>query len=175
MTKTIRNIALSVVLALLPACHKVQPQGAANKHEANTEQIALIEANMRLAEEADRIVVDSAKTSGIPYVLEECGFWYHKQIQTEGDSIKRGMEVEYSATIRNLENGRLIADITEAITIGQSEAMPAIQYSLLYMCTGEEMAILAPYYCAYGRNGKEGVPPLTNVRINIKANNIIHK
>lgn len=175
MSKTIRYTVFFALVALLPACHKVQPQGAANKHEANPEQIALIEANMRLAEEADRIVVDSAKTSGIPYVLEECGFWYHKLLQTEGDSIRHGMEVEYSATIRNLETGQFIADITEAITIGHSEAMPAIQYSLLYMCVGEEMTIIAPYYCAYGRDGKEGVPPLTNVRINIKANNIIHK
>lgn len=166
---------LAFIGLLLPACRKVQPQGAANKQEANPEQIALMEANFRLAEEADRLLVDSAKASGMPFVLEDCGFWYYRTQQAEGDSIKRGMEVNYTAIIRNLENGALIADITEATTLGHSEAIPAIQYSLLYMCEGEEFAILAPYYCAFGKDGKDGVPPLTNVRINLKANNIIHK
>lgn len=161
---------------LLTACTKVQPQGAANKREADSEQLALIEMNLRLAEEAERIVVDSVKASHLPYILDDySGFWYYRLKQMEGDSIKRGMEVDYTASIRNLENNQLLADISEATIIGHSEVIPAIQYTLPYMCVGEEFLIIAPYYCAFGKDGRDGVPPLTNVRIHIKANNILHK
>lgn len=174
MNKTYIYIAL--IGLLLSACSKVQPQGAANKKETSPEQMALMEMNLRLAEEAERIVVDSVKASNLPFVLEDySGFWYCKTIQTEGDSIRLGMEVDYSASIRDLQDNKLIADISEAITIGHSEAIPAIQYVLPYMCVGEEFLIIAPYYCAFGKDGRDGVPPLTNVRIHIKANNILKK
>jgi len=82
------------------------------------------------------------------------------------------MRVEYSAVVRDLATGALLEDITEETEVGKRVALYAIDYALPLMRVGETFRLLAPYYNAYGRDGNDNVPPLTNVTILLTVNNI---
>jgi len=151
------------------ACGRVRPQGAANKPQADSTAIALMEMNLKLAGAADQMLVDSVQASGLPYVLDLRNYWYYLTPVTDGDSVKEGMRVEYSAVIRDLRTGALIEDVTEEVEVGKGQALRAIDYTFPFMRERQQATILAPYYNAYGRDGNEQVAPLTNVKVTLKV------
>ena len=165
-------MCLVVCLAVCSGCGRVRPQGAANKPQTDSTAIALMELNMQLAGEADQMLVDSVKASGLPYVLDLRNFWYCLTPATDGEPLQDGMRVEYSATIRDLRSGALIEDVTEEVEVGKQQALRAIDYVFPLMRERQQATILAPYYDAYGRDGNEAVPPLTNVKIQLYVHNI---
>ena len=167
------HIFVIALLIVTSACSRVQPQGAANKQEADSVAIALMQMNLQLAMDADKALTDFVKTSDLPYVLDLSNFWYYRQTVTEGREVKEGMRVEYSAEVRNLATGALIEEVTEEVTVGKRATLRAIDICLGMMREGETYLLLAPYYNAYGRDGNEWVEPLTNVTIKLTAEHLI--
>ena len=173
MSRTTRHIALVMaVMLVLSGCGRVKPQGAANKQEADSTALALMQMNFLMALETDQMLVDSVRESGLPYVLDQHNFWYYRLESSEGEEVQRGNCVEYTATVRDLSSGALIEDITEEVEVGKGQTLRAIDKCLPLMKTGEMFCILAPYYTAYGRDGNDHVPPLTNVKITLFVHNI---
>ena len=163
---------LALSLIVLTGCHRVKPQGAANKTEADSTALKLMEMNLLLALDADEQITDSVKASGVSFVLLPLNIWYYRMQETDGREVKDKMRVEYSAVIRDLSNGKLLEEVTEEVEVGSRTALRAIDCCFPYMREGETFLILAPYYNAFGRDGNEFVAPLTNVKIELKINNI---
>lgn len=169
------RLCISVLLAVLlslTCCRRVQPQGAANKPETDSTALALMEMNFRMSLEADQLLIDSVRASGLPYVLDHHNVWYYRLRPSDGQQVEKGMRVEYSAVVRDLATSALLEDITEETEVGKRVALYAIDYALPLMRVGETFRLLAPYYNAYGRDGNDNVPPLTNVTILLTVNNI---
>ena len=167
-------LTVLTVLALCPSigCKRVKPQSAANRPQADSTAQALMLLNLSLAEEADKLLADSVKASSLPYVLDLSNFWYCRLNTTDGREIGKQMHVEYAAVIRDLATGELLEEVTEETEVGSRKALRAIDICLSLMREGETFLILAPYYTAFGRDGNEQVAPLTNVKIELTANNI---
>ncbi len=162
-------------MSVLVGCGRVRPQGPANRQEPDSTALALMEMNFRLAEQADAILIDTVRASGLPFVLDNRSFWYVRLIATEGPEVKEGMHVDYSAVIRDLKTGALIEDVAEEVEVGKRLTLRAIDMAFDKMREGEAFRLLAPFYCAYGRDGRDNVPPLTNVSIELTVNNITKK
>ena len=163
---------LLLVLLTLSCCGRVKPQGAANKPETDSTALALMEMNFLMALDADQLLIDSVRASGLSYVLDQHNVWYCRLVSTEGQQVENGMHVEYSAVIRNLETGALLEEITEETQVGKRVVLRAIDVVLPQMRVGETFRLMAPFYNAYGRDGSDNVPPLTNVTILLTVNNI---
>lgn len=161
-----------VMLIGLTGCNRVKPQGAANQAEMDSTQLKLMEMNLLLAFDADRLLVDSVQASAAPYVMDQRGFWYCRMEQTDGLEVKQGMRVDYSARICDLASGALLEDRTEEVEVGKRETLRAIDMCFPEMREGEIFTLLVPYYNAYGRDGNEYIEPLTNVRIELRINAI---
>ena len=172
MNKRWLYILCMVCLMAVTACRRVRPQGAANRTEPDSTAIALMEMNFRLATEADHKLVERVQQENLPYVLDISNFWYYREAPTDGREVKNGMHVVYTATIRNLDTNALIEEVEEEIEVGKRVTLRAIDICLPLMREGETFRLLAPYYNAYGRDGNEQVPPLTNVSILLTVNNI---
>ena len=173
MRTKIIYIGLLVLTVLgMTTCGRVKPQGPANKSDADSTAQALMQMNLLLAIEADRQITDSVRASNLPYVLDPGCFWYYREVATAGTDIKQGMKVEYSAVIRNLATGELLEDITEEVEVGKRTTLRAIDMCMTSMREGETFRVIAPYYDAYGRDGNEYVPPMTNVFVVLTVNNI---
>lgn len=174
MQRTLTYLLLTLALALaLPSCGRVKPQGAANHPQPDSTAQALMLLNLTLADEADHLLADSVRTSGLPYVLDLTNVWYCPLHKTDGAEVKTDMRVEYSAVIRDLATSALIEEVTEETRVGGRTVLRAIDICLPMMHVGDTMSVLSPYYHAYGRDGQNGVPPLTNVRILLTVNHII--
>ncbi|MBO4621343.1 MAG: FKBP-type peptidyl-prolyl cis-trans isomerase [Paludibacteraceae bacterium] len=153
----------------------MKPQGAANRAEADSVQLSLMEMNLLMALETDRLLTDSVRASGEAYVLDPRNFWYLRTVTTEGDEVSNGMRVEYSATVRDLATGSLVEERTEEVEVGKGETLTAIDCCLSNMREGETCRLIAPYYDAYGRDGNAYAEPLTNVTIVLTINAITKK
>lgn len=168
-----RHIGLLLVATLLlPCCGRVKPQGAANRQEQDSTELALMQINFLMALETDQLLVDSVRNSSLPYVLDNSNFWYCREVKTNGQEVQKGMRVDYTAIVRDLATGALLEDITEDVEVGKRQTLRAIDICLHLMREGETFRILAPYYNAYGRDGNDYVAPLTNVSILLTVNNI---
>lgn len=165
-------LLLLALLLNLTSCKRVQPQGAANKHAIDSTALALMEMNFLMSLEADQLLIDSVRASGLPYVLDSHNIWYYRLQPSEGQQVEKGMRVEYSAIVRDLATGALLEDITEETEVDKHIALPPIDFILPLMHAGETFLLLAPFYEAYGRDGNDNVPPLTNVSIRLTVNNI---
>lgn len=165
-------LVLVVLVVGLACCKRVKPQGAANKPVTDSTELALMEMHFRMALDADQLLVDTVRASGLAYVLDQHNVWYYRLAATEGQQVEKGMHVEYSAVVRDLETGALLEDITEETEVGKRVTLRAIDFVLPQMRVGETYCLLAPFYNAYGRDGNEYVQPLTNVKILLTVNNI---
>ena len=169
------NLYIPLLLAVLlglSCCRRVQPQAAANQPEPDSTALALMAMNFRMALDADQLLIDTVRASGLPYVLDHHNVWYYRLQPTEGQQVEKGMHVEYSAIVRDLATGALLEDITEETEVGKRVVLNAIDYVLPHMRVGETFRLLAPFYDAYGRDGNDNVPPATNVTILLTVNNI---
>ena len=172
MTNKLYISLLLLALLGLSCCGRVKPQGAANRSETDSTALALMKLNFRMALDADQLLIDSVRASGQPYVLDHHNVWYCRLVPTEGKQVAEDMHVEYSAVVRDLETGALLEDITEETQVGKRVTLRAIDVVLPLMREGETFRLLVPFYNAYGRDGSETVPPLTNVTILLTVNNI---
>lgn len=156
------NIFFLLLLCLLSSCHRVKPQAAANKvQDIDSVAIGMTLVNMRLAEDADRQCTDYIQQADTTFTLDEFGYWYTLTKRTEGREIKKDDRVSVVFQTYRL-TGELIEDSEKTITVGRREVLVAIDDLLASLHEGEEARIVAPYYTAYGKDGKDGVEPLVN-------------
>lgn len=165
-----RSILLLLCVIVCCSCHKTQPQSPSNKTiKKDSTELALMELNFRLAEEADREITQLIKnesTDTLTYTLHEAGFWYRYISSTKGSHFTDGNIVDIHIQIYDLENN-LMLDSNEQITIGKRESAWCIDEAVKMMHQGSEMEILSPWYTGFGSTGNAYIPAYTNIKIKL--------
>lgn len=167
-------VILIAVLFMLSGCggHK-GPQRPSRRMgeapQADSAQIALMELNMQMAQNADRELQAIAQSNEGKYTLYEQGAWVH--IIQHGDvysePIHDGEECVLHMRVSSL-NGTLYYDLHNSYRIGQNELPAAVRQNIREWHHGSRMQILVPWYSAYGLSGTEVVPPYENVIIELE-------
>ena len=157
-------------MVLLAACSQTAPQRPSQrKSEApqpDSTQMALLELNQHLTEEADRQLASIARSEDIPYALYERGTWAAIIRQGEGETVQP--KEECTLHIRSLSlSGTLYADTEQTVRIGAQQLPPAIEENITEWRHGAQVILLAPWYAAYGIKGTEHIPPYENIRIEL--------
>lgn len=164
---------LLIGLALV-SCHKVKPQAPANQPQEDSLDMAASMVNFRLAEEANKQCTRFVQEADTAYVLSDFGYWYSFKHRGTGAEIKEGDKVELFFATTTFD-GALIEDSQVQLTVGRRESFFCFDDMLSAAHEGDQLRLIAPYYVAYGRDGNELVPPLTNVLIEIKEIRILQK
>jgi len=167
-------IGVGVLMAvMLTACaHQAPQRPSARKGvepKPDSAQLALMELNMRLAQAADEELVRYVQSSGWAFALYENHTWMC--VRDMGDEtlplILRGEEHIVQMEVYDL-NGKRLADIQRQYRIGKMELPPAVDECIVYLHPQAQARLAAPWYMAFGAGGGNGVPPYTNVLIDLK-------
>lgn len=170
--KHARYIGL-MAIALCACRPSMPPQRPANmasetEIKADSDMMALMNINQRLAGEADReinayIRQDSTHT----YAQTDKGAWICRTVKhPEGEHPKMGEEWPVHMLVRTMQ-GELLQDIEGIMTIGSSQLPLGIEMAIREMYHHEEGIILAPWYAAWGVDGYDNIKPYTNLKIEI--------
>lgn len=153
----------------LTACRRTQPQIPSNKGEAvDSTRIAYVLMTRQLAEEADRTVLDYIKRQKEPFTLTESGYWLQYRPATNHDTpVHLNNEVHIRRRCRDLSTGALLEDTEETILPEHTETIPAIQDVLSLMHENDSALLIVPWYMGYGATGGNGVPPYTNLIVEL--------
>lgn len=163
----VSSVFICTCLLILMSSCKPSPQQVrryGDKPKADSATLAQMQFNMHMADAADKACLDLVKSDSGQYVMDEFGFWYKKEVQTSSDTLLSGQEVTLDIEIREL-NGVLLADIHDNFVIGSDQLPMAIHRSLKMMGVGDKMAIVAPWYTAYGIEGTNIIKPYSNLII----------
>ena len=158
------------MVVLLVACTQTAPQRPSQrKSEApqpDSTQMALLELNQHLTEEADRQLASIARSEDTPYALYERGTWAAIIAKGEGETVQPKEECRVHMRIYSL-SGTLYVDAEQTVAIGAQQLPPAIEENITEWRHGAQIVLLAPWYAAYGIQGADQIPPYENVRIEL--------
>lgn len=166
-------IAALVFVALLIGCSKTAPQRPTRLGEEKVDStlLKMVAMNERLANEADRVIIQWVKEQESEWAQLECGAWREKNraedaLWKEGKPTE-GEKIRIQMIIRTLD-GRMIEDIKQTITIGREEGIPEAVLEIL--TEGYRQARLAcPWYSGFGAQGDKRVNGYENIVIDITA------
>lgn len=162
------------------ACHRTAPQKPSQRSSEGTlpdvEMMALMEVNRRMANEADKLLlqyVDSLHhVDGTEFAQMICGAWKSRR-----DSVTRDKNMynetpqineKWRVRVRTLHlDGRLASDVEGVYTMRKFDLPIAVEDALGDMYPDEKALILAPWYTAYGVHGNEHVAGYENVLFEI--------
>lgn len=170
------DILVSVLMsaAILTCCRRTAPQAPSNHVRQDDPAVAMMIANMRLAEEADRVCTDYVKQSGNTFTLDETRCWYQVTGKNEaGRQLAKGDVVELMYSVFSLADSTMIEDTQLQLEVGKRETLPCFDYMLPEFREGEQGVLVVPYYQAYGKEGNDKVPALTNCMVKINKIKII--
>ena len=158
---------------LLCSCNKTKPQSPSNRRSATTNDsaaTALVLTQQRLAEEADRVILQYVKKHGEgQYVMAADGYWYKKILKTQAEDIVKGSKLDLREIIYRFESNEMIIDNREEITMNSEQMLLPVWETLQTMHYGEQAELLIPWYAGYGATGTALVEPYTNLRIIIET------
>ena len=93
LTKNSLSALLLALILLLPACGKTKPQSPSNRRgetQQDTAAMALVLMNQRLAEQADKEVLEYVRLQDAPqYALANAGYWTRRLMRTDNQQIDR--------------------------------------------------------------------------------------
>ena len=155
-------------------CHRsTAPQSPSRRNgevtQVDTALLAMMTYNERMAEAADNELIKHIEQQELSFAQTEIGTWVsQKKKNNIGDTPQKDERWVIRLIIKDLD-GNLIEDTEQTYTIGHNELPVAVTNALSEMHHGEEVLVLAPWYTAFGQQGKKGVPPYTNVQIEVIA------
>ena len=168
-----RRLGLYIVclLALVSCGTDPGPQRPANREgttQRDSDLMAMLEVNQRMASEADREVISYVQADTVHrYAQCHLGAWVtHVTRLPESEPPKMGEVVQVKMLIKTL-SGELLRDVEGEYTLGKGELPLGIEYAIRELNRGEEGLILAPWHAAFGVDGEDNIGPYTNVRIEI--------
>ncbi len=170
-----RLVGYIICLILLTACGGRGPQGPqrpANRDDRSrrdSDLVAMIQVNQRMAEEADREVIRYVQADTLHrYAQCNQGAWVARLTEMlENEQPKMGEPVQLHMLVYTLDGRDLLWDVEGEFTIGRGELPLGIEYALRELRRGEQGRILAPWHAAFGVDGADNIPPYSNVRIEI--------
>ncbi|MBR1878236.1 MAG: hypothetical protein IJ814_04425 [Paludibacteraceae bacterium] len=157
----------------MTACVPQAPQRPSTRKGAkpapDSTQLALMELNLRLAQAADEELVRYVQASGKAFALYDNHTWMC--VRDKGDDTLPHLLPEGQWVV-HMEvydlNGKRLADIQRQYRIGKMELPPAVDDCVVYLHPRAQALLAAPWYMAFGAAGGDGVPPYTNVLIDLK-------
>lgn len=175
-------VNLLVIVILLTACCRTNPQLPANKAEADTIAENLIDYNRLCIEDERREIeayIDSVqKVDNITFELTDYGCYLVRHPEplsrhperSEGSNnlstITSGDRVSIAYSLELLD-GTICSQTTgkaKSFTVGKREVVKGLDIAMEGKCVGDEFEIIVPYNLAYGVTGDRGcVPPMTPV------------
>ena len=168
-----RRILCYILLMLaFAACHRgpVGPQRPANREgqsRRDSDLITMLQVNERMAEEADREVLNYVLADSLTYAQCQQGAWVTRTTSMpDHEQPKMGEPVQLEMLIKTLD-GQLLRDVAGEFTIGKGELPLGIEYAIRELRRDESGIILAPWHAAFGVDGDENIGPYTNVRIEL--------
>ena len=171
--KSLSALLLALIL-LLPACGKTKPQSPSNRRgetQQDTAAMALVLMNQRLAEQADKEVLEYVRQQDAPqYALANAGYWTRRLMRTDNQQIDRQATLDIRLLIYNLQ-GQMLIDSRETVSIPEGNLIFPVVETLWSMNYGESAELVIPWYAAFGAAGNSFVPPYTNVKIIIETYN----
>ena len=155
------------LLAILASCTPQQPQrptfhGRGQEVKTDSALLQTMVLNQHLAEQADR---DLTRFAGEGYAQTELGYWA-KTLRVVDHPLQTDQRVLVHMQVFVL-TGQQVEQVSEWMTVGQTECMQAVGDALTQMERGEQVSLIVPWYLAYGATGNEHVPPYTNVRVEL--------
>ena len=161
---------LGLVALVLTGCGNVDPQRPTQRKSAapavDSTQLALLELNQRLTVAADDQLTQLAQQEG-QFVLYEHGTWVRTVVWGDQDSkVNPGEQCTVQMRVFSLK-GTLYLDTEQTVTVGKNELPAAVDDNLPEWHHGAKLILLAPWYAAYGIQGKEPIPPYENIRIEL--------
>lgn len=173
MLKADSLIGILLLACVLTGCGRQAPQRpsyrSGQKTEVDSAQLALMLWQQQLAEAADDELARYVQASSDTFALYDNRTWMricYKGRQHE-PKIQRGEEYVIHLVVYDLK-GQLLADIQRPFVIGKMELPMAADANMAVLNPGARVEMVAPWYMAYGANGAEGVPPYTNVIIEME-------
>lgn len=167
------SILIFITIVGLCSCHRTRPQSPSNKHKStDSESVALLLLNQRMAESADTELASFVKKTQLPFVWHESNIWtYCKQAeqQSKTDLFKTGDKVWVDWQSYSLDSVK-IEDNSCEIEVGKAP-LQAIDMALSCMTEGQHLTAVAPWYLCYGSTGANRVGPYKNIRIEITTKN----
>lgn len=152
-----------LVVFLFTSCSKPAPQLPANKgSNVDSTQINLQKLNETLALQEDSLIQILVNKQGVTYLKTQNGIWYHKEKETNLDSIIRNKTVSFIYQCYTLD-GKIINSGKTQQYLGKKEMLKGLEEGLLLMRKGEKMRLIIPWYLAYGMNGKDNIEPYTSL------------
>ncbi len=185
-------VNLLVIVILLTACCRTNPQLPANKAEADTIAENLIDYN-RLCIEDERREIEAYIDSVGGFTQTEDGYYYkvdsgqwtvdngyttRKTLSTDDSqlsTIKNGDRISIAYSMELLD-GTICSQTTgkaKSFIVGKREVVKGLDLAMEGKCVGDEFEIIVPYNLAYGIVGDRGcVPPMTPIlyRVRIISN-----
>lgn len=143
-----------------------------NQEKVDTTLLTLMQMNRRMADEADRQLVEWVKTQDGNWGQILTGAWVKKLSPTEwydpnndetphiNEKWRVGMKIYHL-------DGKLIEDIERTVNIARSELPTAVEETLNEMHAGERRLLACPWYSAYGPHGKGLVGAYENIIIEL--------
>ena len=161
---------IGLVALVLMGCGRVDPQRPTQRKSAaptvDSTQLALMELNQRLTVAADDQLTQLAQQEG-QFVFYERGTWVRTIDWGETENkVNPGEQCTVHMRVFSL-NGTLYLDTEQTVTVGKNELPDAVDENLPEWHHGAQLVLLAPWYAAYGIQGKEPIPPYENLRIEL--------
>lgn len=159
--------------ALLIGCHKTAPQRPTRLGEVKVDStlLKMVALNERLANEADRVIIQWVKEQESEWAQLECGAWREKYraedvLWKEGTPTK-GEKIRVTMIVRTLD-GRMIENMEQTVTIGREENIPEAVLEIL--TEGFRQArLVCPWYSGLGAQGDKHVNGYENIVIEVNA------
>lgn len=169
------RIGIICIALVLMSCGGPNPQrpsarlGKGASVEVDSTQLALLELNMRMAEAADKELMQLAQAREGEYAVYDANTWM--RIDDPGDieaeTVRRGEHKTVAMQVYTMQD-QLLLDSRREYILGQLELPIGVDMNLLHLHPGAKVRMLTPWYSAFGMQGNEFVPPYTNVIIDVE-------
>lgn len=172
-SRYIRGLILLIGIIVM-SCSNRGPQRPSHHSghtaQADTEAIALMTLNQRMAAEADNQLVQYIEKQSETYALHELSNAWMRHIALGDKEDTPQKDEQWRIHIRNKSlDGQLLLDECREYTIGRNELPICIELACEEIHHGDVLVIVAPWYSAYGMYGNEYIPPYTNVILEIEV------
>lgn len=169
--KKLLYLFLSFTLVLLSACIKQNAQLPSNKgNRVDSTTINLRTINEILTQKEDSILKQFVDKQTESYTKTSSGIWYHKETETQFDSLSKFKTVTFSYVLYTI-NGQKIKYETIKIEFDKKQIPVGLEEGLKTMKKGEKMRLIVPWYLGYGMKGKDNIPSYTTLVYQITVAN----
>ena len=164
-------LLLSTLILALSAC-TISPQRPSQRSgqtaEPDSATLAMVELHQQLADAADRELSAYRREHPGRWFEQGDGSWCQPDTIPLNYAYSPSRPIAMRIITRDIK-GKMLSDVQGYFEIGKCQLPPAVENFITtnFPQSTVNFIMLAPYYVAYGSQGTDAVPPLTNVIMEI--------